>query len=146
LLAKEAVMEFLGAVYGIEPIEYPERGGRSLLVCAGTGLMLALMDQCRHMRWCLDVDGLTVAQRARFSDWLVCAEKRTDLIAFAGWHCATDPAPIAQALARLDRRGPCYAQCHGPGADPFKGLATARELAAFIDQVNGCTESTGTLL
>jgi len=134
-------MDFLERVYHIEGIEYRGREERSLFVSAGTGLMLAVMDLCPRLRWCVDVDGLDGAQWTRFADWLICAAKRTEVIAFAGWYCATDPKPVADALRRIGRRDPCYAQCRGTFGNPFADLSTAHDLATFIDQVNGWGET-----
>jgi hypothetical protein len=119
-------------------IEYRERPEPSLLVCAGTGLMLSLMDQCPRLRWCIDADGLSRDQQSAFSDWLTRVAPQLHLIAFAGWYCSTDPRRIAQALRRLNGRfNPVYAQCHGPGDDHFDDLLTAFDLAQLVTQING---------
>jgi hypothetical protein len=122
--------------FRIAPIEFPDRAERSLLVCAGTGLMLSLMDACPRLRWCLDADGLTSAQQSRLAPWLVWRGYLADFVVVAGWYCATNPRPLAEAVRRLDpARLCCYVQCHG-GEDPFADLRTARDLDGLISQVN----------
>jgi hypothetical protein len=118
-------------------IEYRERSERSLLVCAGTGLMLSLMDQCPRLRWCIDADGLSPSQQEELGEWLGKVAPSLHLIAFAGWYCSTDPRMIAQALRRLTGRfNPVYAQCHGPGDNHFDDLLTAFDLTQLVAQIN----------
>lgn len=134
----ECSVGYIGRVYGIEAIEYPERASRGVLLSAGTGLMLSVMDQCPRLRWCLDVDGLTRAQADRLGDWLVCIGNVTELVAVAGWYCSTNPMLLAVAVSRLRHRAPCYVQCRGVGGDAFEQLRTAADLDAFIAQIRAC--------
>ena len=67
------MIEQLAAAAGLDVIEYPGRQETSLLVCAGTGLMLSLMDECPRLRWCIDADGLSAEQLPRFATWLRAA-------------------------------------------------------------------------
>ena len=122
---------------GADLIEYPDRPERALLVCAGTGLMLSLMDQCLRLRWCLDADGLSREGQERFAEWLPKVAPRLHLIAFAGWYCSTNPTTIATALRRVTgRRVLVYAQCHGPRDDePFDDLWTAFSLEQLVEQI-----------
>lgn len=135
--ASEDVADYIGRVHGgIELIEFPDRPERQVLVCAGTGLMLSLMDRLPRVRWCVDVDGLRTEQRDHLSDWLCCLGKVTDLIVVAGWYCSTAPEPLARAVQTLDRRRVAvYVQCRGVGGDPFAGLRTADSLEELIAQV-----------
>jgi hypothetical protein len=99
--------------------------------------MLSMMDQCPRLRWCLDVDLLSTAERERFPDWLACANKVTEIVAVTGWFCATDPTPLANAVRRVvGPRLRCYVQCHGKRRDAFDSLATAADLEQLIVQVN----------
>jgi hypothetical protein len=127
----------LRAPAGIDVIEYPGRAERSLLVCAGTGLMLSLMDQCTRLRWCVDADGLSPDQQAQFRAWLPGAAAKLHLIAFAGWYCSTNPEEIAATLRMITgRRVLVYAQCHGPRQDePFDDLWTAFSLGELVEQI-----------
>lgn len=135
--ASESVEEYIGRVHGgIELIEYPDRAERSLLVCAGTGLMLSLMDQLPRLRWCVDADGFDARQREALPAWLRCMGNVTDLIVVAGWYCSTNPEPLARAVRSLDRgRAFVYVQCRGVGDDPFLGTRTAHSLEQLVAQV-----------
>lgn len=132
----EDSVEYIGRVHGIDLIEYPDRPERSVLVCAGTGLMLSLMDACPRLRWCVDVDLLTTRQREGLSAWLACLNNVTNLIVVAGWYCSTNPEPLARAVRSLNRdRTLVYVQCRGLGDDPFRGLRTADSLDELVVQV-----------
>lgn len=136
--SSEDAVDYIGRVHGgIELIEYPgRRSERSVLVCAGTGLMLALMDECPQLRWCIDVDGLTPAQLEGLPAWLRCIHNVTDLIVIAGWYSSTNPIPLARAARGADwDRLLCYVQCHGPGRDPFVDARTAHSLGELSEQV-----------
>lgn len=132
----ESVIEYIGRRHGIEAFEYQGRLGKGVLVSAGTGLMMSVMDQCRTLRWCLDVDLLSTEQRVRFPDWLACMNKVVDFVAVTGWFCATDPTPLARAVARVvGPRLRCYVQCHGKRRDAFDDLRTADTLRQMVEQV-----------
>ena len=129
------MMTFLRRKYGIEAFDY-RRGKSAILVAAGTGLMLSIMDQCVPIRWCLDVDTLTVEQKARLPSWLQCVGNVTQFVAVAGWFSSTNPKPLAEAVSALrPSKVVCYVQFHGVGADPFLNLRTANTLAEFLEQV-----------
>lgn len=131
----EDAVEFISRVHRIEPFSY-DRGERAILICAGTGLMLSIMDQCPSLRWCLDVDLLDRAALERLPAWATCVGNVTDLVVIAGWYCSTNPVPLASA-ARSIRRGAmlCYVQCRGPGGDPFAELRTAQTLDELLRQL-----------
>jgi hypothetical protein len=134
----EDVVDYIGRVHGgIELIEYPGRPERGVLVAAGTGLMLSLMDQIPRLRWCIDADGMTAAQREALTPWLACVNNVTDLIVVAGWYCSTNPEPLARAVRLLDgERAMIYVQCRGVGDDPFEELRTAHSLEELVAQAN----------
>src|SRR3954469_7906895 len=82
--ASEDAADYIGRVHGgIELIDFG-RQARGLLVAAGTGLMLSLMDQIPRLRWCVDADTFTARQQASLLDWLRCMDNVTDLIVVAG--------------------------------------------------------------
>ena len=134
----EDAVDYIGRVHGgIELIEFPDRAERSVLICAGTGLMLSLMDACPRLRWCIDVDLLSASQREGLSPWLTCLNNVTDLIVVAGWYCSTNPEPLARAVRPLNRgRALVYVQCRGVGDDPFRELRTAHSLSELVAQVD----------
>ena len=127
--------EFMHDVYRFEPIDF-ERGLPAILICAGSGMMLGLMDRCPLFRWCLDFDTMTTEERERFVSWCVCLEHVTPLVALAGWFSATSPALLAEAARALRRSTPIYVQYRGNGPDPFVGLRTANDLGEFEEQCN----------
>jgi hypothetical protein len=133
----EDAVDYLGRRYGIEVIEFPNRPDRSIAICAGTGLMLSLMDAVPRLRWCIDVDGLNREQLAAMTPWLTCIGNVTDLIVVAGWYCSTNPLPLASAVRCVNGdRARVYVQCRGVGGDPFADLRTANSLEQLIEQAN----------
>lgn len=139
----EDSVDYIGRVHGgIEVIEYPGRVERSILICAGTGLMLSMMDECPRLRWCVDVDGLDAAQLAKLTDWMRCINNVVDLIVVAGWYSSTNPVPLAMAVRRVRwERLLVYVQCHGPGDDPFEDMRTAHSVEALSAQVKAFSSS-----
>lgn len=79
-------------LYHIPVIDYFDHGqgygrdGNWLLVSAGTGIMLAVMDQETRFRYCVDLDGIS-DPLARLSDWLQGMESLVDQIAVVGGWC-----------------------------------------------------------
>jgi hypothetical protein len=72
-------VDFISRVHRIEPIDF-DRGQRAALVCAGSGLMLAIMDACPDLRWCIDVDLLDSAAMQRMPGWVTCVGNVTGLV------------------------------------------------------------------
>ena len=58
--------------YRVPLIDYC-REGDGLLVSSGCGVMLAVMDNARTIRWCLDIDGMK--DKAALAAWLPAAER-----------------------------------------------------------------------
>lgn len=131
------MIDYLGKRYGIEPYEFEGRGGRQLLVSAGTGLMLSVMDHVPRLRWCIDVDTFTQEQKRNLPDWLACAGNVTERVIVIGWFCSTNPKPLADAAARLRATHRLvYVQFHGVGNDPFRDMRTAQTLDELLKQAN----------
>lgn len=133
----EDAVDYIGRVHGgIELIEFP-RASRGLLIAAGTGLMLSLMDQIPRLRWCVDADGFSVRQREALTAWLRCVNNVTDFIVVAGWYCSTNPEPLARAVRSVNwARMLVYVQCRGVGDDPFVDMRTAHSLEELVAQAN----------
>jgi hypothetical protein len=133
----EDAVDYIGRVHGgIELIEFP-RASRGLLIAAGTGLMLSLMDQIPRLRWCVDADGFNNRQREALPAWLRCVNNVTDFIVVAGWYCSTSPEPLARAVRAVRwQRMMVYVQCRGVGDDPFDDMRTAFSLDELIVQAN----------
>jgi hypothetical protein len=124
----------LAGIYDVRAIDYGAHRGNGLLICAGTGLMLSIMDQTPRLRWCVDIDAIKVPPMI-FGDWLRCAENCCEMIAAAGWFSATSPAALVHALGRLRRRPPVYVRYFGRAPDPFAELRTAATLAELLAQI-----------
>ena len=125
-------------LYCIPVIDYLDEGngygreGNWLLVAAGTGLMMAVMDQEKRFRWCVDIDGLRNGDvRARLADWLIAMEQLVDHIAVVGGWCVSNPAPLAAALRALNRPVVVYATTVTP-ENAFDGLPRTRSLSHFF--------------
>jgi hypothetical protein len=86
--------------YRIPLIDY-SRPSSGLLVSSGAGCMMAAMDSCPALRWCLDIDQL--APESRLAQFLAAAEHLARPIAVLGWFSITDPVPLRAALAGLSR-------------------------------------------
>lgn len=132
-------------LYDIEAIDYLDDGrcpyGREndwLLVAAGTGLMLSIMDIEPRFRYCLDVDTLPrEAFTYRLPQWLVMMEANVERIAVAGWYSnPQNAAPLLGALQVLTRKTPVYIGGQPDGAD-FGTVQRIRSLEEFFT----CLES-----
>lgn len=75
--------------------------------------MMAVMDTCPALRWCLDIDTLTAD--SQLAKWLVWMDRLVDPLAVVGWFSITDPAPLRTALAPLP--GITRAICYVVGAE-----------------------------
>lgn len=94
--------------YRIECIDY-ERPGDGLLVGAGTGLMMAIMDQVPTLRYCIDTDILRPDEWQRFPDWLTLMERATSYVACSGWWSRADNGlKLANATKMLQQRPKVY--------------------------------------
>jgi hypothetical protein len=136
-IARTESVEYISHVHRIEPPIDFERGERSVLLCAGSGMMLAIMDACPSLRWCMDVDLLDKSALERLPGWATCLGNVTELMVLAGWYCSTNPVPLASAARGLRKNDLlCYVQCRGVGGDPFETLRTAQTLGELITQIN----------
>lgn len=82
--------------YGVaEMIDYGR--GSGLLLASGSGTMMAVMDLCPQLRWCMDID---VNRQARLGGLLAWATRFCSPICIAGWFSITSPAGLKVALAQ----------------------------------------------
>jgi hypothetical protein len=98
--ARVLTLEQASNLYAIPLTDYGPSKGAGLLVSSGCGMMLAIMDCCSMLRWCVDIDGVR-DQRARLADFLLCAEKVVAPLAVCGWFSISDPKPLRDALMAL---------------------------------------------
>lgn len=102
-------LRLISRAYGVPaPVDYG-REGNWLLLSAGTGLLLSILDQEPRFRWALDVDLLTPAEMVSLGRWLGPAETIVDRICAVGWF--SDPRngePLARSLRGCRRRPLTY--------------------------------------
>lgn len=135
-------------LYCIEPVdyEYSEHGifqnrGNWLLVAAGCGLMMAVMDQEPRFRWCVDIDTIR-DPRARLEDWLIGMTLATEadgslavgrVCVVGGW-AVTKPDVLVAALRAIKQKVTVYpTTVQDP--DPFLGFDRAHSLADFFERL-----------
>jgi hypothetical protein len=76
--------------------------GNGLLVSSGAGMMMAAMDCCPSLRWCVDVDDLRGRPTARVTDFLLCAERVASPLAICGWFSISNPDEIVAAVRAMN--------------------------------------------
>jgi hypothetical protein len=87
--------------YGVEElIDYGHGRGSGLLIASGSGTMMAVMDLCPRLRWCLDID---VNRQARLGGLLAWASRLCSPVCIAGWFSITSPAGLEDAIAEAIR-------------------------------------------
>jgi hypothetical protein len=86
----------------------PDARGEGLLVSSGAGMMMAAMDCCPKLRWCVDIDGLRDRPSARVADFMLMAERVAEPIAVCGWFSITDPKPLRDAVLGLTKTAIVY--------------------------------------
>lgn len=135
------IIEYLNRAHRIDAFDYHRPHARGVLVAAGTGLMLSLMDRHHSLGWCVDVDCLNAEEKDRLADWLPCVANVREFIAIAGWFATTSPGPLARAAERVRRsKLCCYVQFHGTGPDLFADMRTAWTLEELHQQIDARTE------
>jgi hypothetical protein len=97
--------------YGIEPTDWNSTRGDWLLVAAGTGIMMSVMDQEPRFRWSIDTDLLLRTPEAdRFAAWLYMWERFiAGRICAVGWYSRwQNGEPMAMWLSILEHRPLVY--------------------------------------
>jgi len=103
-------VEQAGRFYRIECIDYGKRAGEWLLVGAGTGLMMSVMDQEPRLRYCLDTDIIIRTPAwSHFADWLQLMERACGRVIACGWFSRyANGLPLIEALTVLQKRPLVY--------------------------------------
>lgn len=114
-------VEELARAYRVPLLDYGQDRGGALLVSSGCGIMMAAMDQSRHLRWCLDIDRLD--QTTDLVSFAVAAQRQLTDVAMCGWFSLTDPRLFRELAGVLERAPVVYAA-------PTR-LGVAREVASL---------------
>ena len=130
-------VEQANALYRIDLVDFGyERPGNWLLVSAGSGLMLSVMDCERRHRYCLDTDPMPKGCWRTLSDWLQMMERAVDRVNACGWFSRYENGlPLIGALAALEKRPLVYFGAY-ERPDLLNRFDVARDLGDFIDRLN----------
>lgn len=103
-------VEQIERFYRIEAVDYgAHREGTGLLIGAGTGMMMSMMDQVPSLRYCVDSDIFRPDQWERFPNWLTLMERACGVVASAGWWSRADNGlKLARAFDVLQSRPLVY--------------------------------------
>ena len=99
-----------GELYRIDKyVDYERQDGNWLLLGAGSGLMMSIMDMEPRHRYCIDTDILTPDEWARMPDWLTLMEGCCDRINACGWFSRYENGlRLLELLRGLKRRPTVY--------------------------------------
>ena len=120
-------VDSIARMYRIPIIDYA-RDARGVLVSSGCGIMMAIMDEARTLRWCVDIDELP--RENRLHDFMLWLPRLARPIAVAGFFSLTDPTPLRMSVAALSD-----AITYG-GAGVSLGGSECSTLRDFLDKVN----------
>lgn len=120
-----------GELYRIDKyVDYERADGNWLLLGAGSGLMMSIMDMEPRHRYCIDTDILTPDEWARMPDWLTLMEGCCDRINACGWFSRYENGlRMLEALRGLKRRPLVYF-----GAYERPDLLAHCDVAADVDE------------
>jgi hypothetical protein len=123
--------------YRIECVDCEHSQGNWLLLGAGSGLMMAILDQEPRFRYCLDTDLLIrTADWLRMPSWLTLMEGACDRIAACGWFSRYENGlPLIDALSALTRRPLVYFGAY-ERPDLLAHCDAASDLTSFIMRLN----------
>ncbi|MGC8518479.1 MAG: hypothetical protein ACP5P4_08105 [Steroidobacteraceae bacterium] len=99
-----------GELYRIDKfVDYEREDGNWLLLGAGSGLMMSIMDLEPRHRYCIDTDILTPEEWDRMPDWLTLMEGCCDRINACGWFSRYENGlRMLKLLRGLKRRPTVY--------------------------------------
>jgi len=89
--------------YRVPVIDYERTGESSLLISSGSGIMLSLMDELPHLRYCVDIDEI-INPEHRLADWMQWMGRLADQILIVGWFGLGNPKYLLEGLDMLPER------------------------------------------
>lgn len=123
--------KFVASYFGFELFEY-DRLADSILIASGSGLMMAIMDNCPSFKWCLEVDNFRNISH-RIPNLITAFDKNCQLniIAIAGWFSIDNPKFLVEGQKKiLEKKSVCYSG----GFNVFQN--ECENLEQFITKVN----------
>jgi len=130
-------VEQASCLYKIELVDFGwERDADWLLLGAGSGLMVSVMDQETRHRYCIDTDVLPKDRWSVFGDWLMMMERAVDRVNACGWFSRYENGlPLINALSVLKKRPLVYFGAY-ERPDLLKRFTVARDLGDFVDRLH----------
>jgi hypothetical protein len=127
-----------GELYRIDKfVDYEREDGNWLLLGAGSGLMMSIMDVEPRHRYCIDTDILTPEEWARMPDWLTLMEGCCDRINACGWFSRYENGlRLLELLRGLKRRPTVYFGAY-ERPDLLEGYDVASDVADFVVRLRG---------
>ncbi len=118
-------------------VDYQRADGNWLLLGAGTGLMMSVMDMEPRHRYCIDTDILTPEEWARMPDWLTLMEGCTDRINACGWFSRYENGlRMLDVLRGLKRRPTVYFGAY-ERPDLLSHFDVAADVQDFVIRLRG---------
>jgi len=132
--------EYIAAYFGYALTDYG-RAGDGLMLSSGAGLMMAAMDVCQRVRWCVDIDAVRPLW-SRLPELMVALDRNCGLgvLVVTGAFLADKPDQLRAGLARLTLT-PAVAYCARQRNFPDEAL-TLTELAARVAAARRLTPQT----
>ncbi len=129
-----------GELYRIDKyVDYQREDGNWLLLGAGSGLMMSIMDMEPRHRYCIDTDILTPEEWARMPDWLVLMESCCDRINACGWFSRYENGlRLLELLRGLKRRPTVYFGAY-ERPDLLEPFDAAGDVDDFLIRLRGPT-------
>jgi hypothetical protein len=127
-----------GELYRIDKyVDFERDDGNWLLLGAGSGLMMSIMDVEPRHRYCIDTDILTPEEWARLPDWLTLMEGCCDRINACGWFSRYENGlRMLEVLRGLKRRPLVYFGAY-ERPDLLEHFDVAGDIADFIVRLRG---------
>ena len=129
-----------GELYRIDKyVDYEREDGNWLLLGAGSGLMMSIMDMEPRHRYCIDTDILTPDEWARMPDWLTLMEGCCDRINACGWFSRYENGLRMLAVLRGLKRRPLVYFGAYERPDLLEPFEVASDVQDFLIRLRGPT-------
>jgi hypothetical protein len=113
-------------IAGVPIIDYGRTDSSGVLIAAGTGLMLSLMDAGPCLRWCVDYDAVGLGDRAK--EHFLRLIDGGDLLVITGWWTVTSPKAIRAGLDAMRHKWNIWYHGNQPLGIPNVPLADLIEI------------------